>query len=74
MELALHLAGGLLDPKTPAQRDGKWGPGPARPIEAWLALLCQASLVIQLVLHPECVVLGGGLSLLQGIDTLLAET
>jgi len=42
-------------------------------MEAWLEIVCEALLVIQLSFDPDCVVLGGGLSRIDGIVERLSN-
>lgn len=59
-------------PMTPPQISAaRHDPGVATVWQAWLALLAEMVMTLCLVIDPECVVLGGGLSQIEGlIDAL----
>lgn len=73
MRLARHLGSGLGSPSEIVAAE-KRGDLLARQImTAWLDIVCEALLVIQLAYDPDCVVLGGGLSRIDGVVDRLTE-
>ena len=42
-------------------------------LETWLDLLCELVHMVQLTIDPDCIVLGGGLSRIEGLAGILAD-
>lgn len=70
--LAQHVAGKPAEPAEIMAAAASGDAGMARVREIWLDLLAELVLTIQLTLDPDCVVLGGGLSRIDGLDRDLA--
>ena len=71
--LCQHLAGMDKSPREIAQGHADGDAALSRVFTVWLALLAELIHSIQLVIDPDCVVLGGGLSSIPGVAALLAQ-
>jgi len=72
--LSQHLTGIKIRPEqiVAAARDGNEDMEGV--LSAWLEIVCELIYTIQLTIDPDCVVLGGGLSRIDGIGTRLSES
>lgn len=67
--LAQHFLGTPLDPKTLAARAGE--PEVAQVWEVWTAFTAELLITLTMMIDPDCVVMGGGLSLIDGVTDRL---
>lgn len=65
--LCENLTGMALSPMDISQGKGRNDGLLSRVYEAWLDLLCELLRTLQLVIDPDCVVFGGGLSRMPGL-------
>ncbi len=68
--LALHITGQALSPRDLAARRGT--ADVAQVWAIWTALVAELLLTITMMIDPDCIVLGGGLSLVDGVTAELS--
>lgn len=72
--IAAHATGAPMTAEAVVQAAEAGKPGPGRALDIWSSLAAECLATIQLVLDPDCIVLGGGLSRMAGIlDRLRPE-
>ena len=71
--LCQHLSGQALSPPDIVQGHARGDPQLGRVLEVWLGLLCELLHTVQLVIDPDCVVFGGGLSRIPRLPELVAQ-
>ena len=71
--LARHLTGIEQSPQEIALGAAAGDPAMRLVFDTWLDVLCQLVHMIQLTIDPDCIVLGGGLSRIEGIVGSLAD-
>ncbi|WP_152044941.1 ROK family protein [Aureimonas psammosilenae] len=62
-----HVLGRPLEAAEIVESSAKGDPDATRVLDIWTGLAAECLLVLQLVLDPDCIVLGGGLSKMDGI-------
>ncbi len=72
IRLAHHFEKLDMDAPTLVARRHQRDPAAIRVFNIWLALVAELLLAIQLAYDPDCVVIGGGLSRIEGIEVELA--
>ena len=65
--LSLHLTGTARSPQNIAMGASDGDPGMRLVYDTWLDVLCELVHMIQLTIDPDCIVLGGGLSRIEGL-------
>ena len=71
--LALHLTGRETSPENIAVGASGGDSALRQVFDTWLDILCELVHMLQLTIDPDCIVLGGGLSRIDGIARLLAD-
>ncbi len=71
--LADHFGMKLTSPREIAEAEKSGDQFAGKVMDAWLDLACETLLIVQLSIDPDCIIVGGGLSRIKGIDTRLAE-
>jgi predicted NBD/HSP70 family sugar kinase len=71
--LALAITGEKVTPDQIVTAAAGGRQAMQRVFDAWLDLVCELLHTIQLTIDPHCVVLGGGLSRINGVDLELSK-
>jgi predicted NBD/HSP70 family sugar kinase len=70
--LARHQTGVEWRPEQIVAAAAAGDPAMQRVFETWIAVLCELLNLIQVTIDPDCIVLGGGLSRIEGVAALLS--
>ena len=71
--LSFHLTGTARSPQEIVLRATAGDHAMRLVLETWLDLLCELVHMVQLTIDPDCIVLGGGLSRIEGLAGILAD-